>query len=58
MTRSTPLPTAARPALAVAPRAGLPGQLTPIVGRETEIAAIVALIRRPQIRLVTLTGAG
>src|SRR5215467_6808251 len=36
----------------------LPFQLTPLVGRETEVKSICALIRQPEVRLVTLTGAG
>jgi len=36
----------------------LPAQATPFVGREREIAAIIALLRRPDVRLVTLTGPG
>jgi len=36
----------------------LPTQLTPLVGREREVAAVCALIFRPEVRLVTLTGTG
>ena len=36
----------------------LPLPLTPIVGREREVAALVALSRRPEVRLLTLTGPG
>ena len=36
----------------------LPSQLTPFVGREREIAAVVGLLRNPDVHLVTLTGAG
>jgi predicted ATPase/class 3 adenylate cyclase len=36
----------------------LPIQPTPLVGRERELAAVVTLLRREDVRLVTLTGAG
>jgi len=36
----------------------LPTQLTPFIGREHEIASLVELICNPDVRLVTLTGAG
>ena len=36
----------------------LPAQLTPLIGREQEVAAACALLRRPGVRLVTLTGTG
>ena len=51
----------ARPVPAVAPDrrpAALPAPLTPIIGREDEIAAVVALLRNPDVRLVTLLGPG
>lgn len=38
--------------------ASLPAPVTPIVGREQEIATIGTLIRNPEVRLVTLTGPG
>ena len=36
----------------------LPVPLTPLIGREREIAAVCALVQRDDIRLVTLTGPG
>src|SRR5690349_20951018 len=40
------------------PQYGLPTPLTLLVGREREIAAVYALLSRPEVRLVTLTGTG
>jgi predicted ATPase/DNA-binding CsgD family transcriptional regulator len=57
-------PTPTEPiALASVPRRGLtatplPVPLTTLVGREREITEVIALMRRPDIRLVTLVGAG
>lgn len=36
----------------------LPAQLTPLIGREHEVAAVCTLLHQPHVRLVTLTGAG
>jgi predicted ATPase/DNA-binding SARP family transcriptional activator len=42
---------------AAAPRARL-SPPTPLIGRDLELAAVTALLRRPDVRLVTLTGTG
>jgi predicted ATPase/DNA-binding CsgD family transcriptional regulator len=36
----------------------LPAQLTPLIGREHDVAAACTLLRRPDVRLVTFTGTG
>ena len=38
--------------------APLPSPLTPLVGREREVAALLAMLDRPEIRLITLVGPG
>jgi predicted ATPase/DNA-binding CsgD family transcriptional regulator len=40
------------------PQHTLPAPLTPLIGREREVAAVRALLSRPEVRLVTLTGPG
>jgi predicted ATPase len=40
------------------PEGNLPAQLTPLVGREEEAEAVSGLLRRPEVRLVTLSGPG
>jgi len=44
--------------VAPAARHHLPAQLTPLIGREKEVAAVAQLLGREDIRLVTLTGPG
>src|SRR6266699_3296558 len=40
------------------PRLALPTPLTPLLGREQEVTAACTLLRRPEVRLLTLTGTG
>ena len=40
------------------PTHNLPAQLTPLVGRDHEVATACALLRQPDVRLLTLTGTG
>ena len=58
-----PSSIAAQPARPVkgssfAPPSPLPSPLTALLGREYEGAQVVALLRRPEVRLLTLTGPG
>jgi predicted ATPase/class 3 adenylate cyclase len=39
-------------------RHNLPAQTTALIGRERDVAELCALLRRPDVRLVTLTGPG
>src|SRR5579872_5335830 len=36
----------------------LPTQLTPMIGRKQEVEAVCTLLRRPEVRLLTLNGTG
>jgi hypothetical protein len=38
------------------PKSALPASLTPLLGRDAETARLHALLGRPEIRLVTITG--
>jgi predicted ATPase/DNA-binding SARP family transcriptional activator len=40
------------------PQHNLPVQATPFIGREAQLAEVGELLRRPEVRLLTLTGAG
>jgi predicted ATPase/DNA-binding CsgD family transcriptional regulator len=40
------------------PRHHLPTPLTPLIGREQEVSAVCALVKRPEVRLLTITGTG
>jgi predicted ATPase/DNA-binding XRE family transcriptional regulator len=50
------LPALDQAAAAAAPPLAVPA--TPLVGREREVDQVVGLLRRPEVRLVTLTGPG
>src|SRR5918999_4248271 len=65
MARGAPAQPPSRPPVALpaaadpADRPGsMPVPLTPLVGREREAGEVVALLRRPDVRLVTLVGPG
>jgi predicted ATPase/DNA-binding SARP family transcriptional activator len=51
-------PTLAAPDAPAPARLRLPTPPTPLVGRRLEVAAVSALLRRDDVRLVTLTGPG
>jgi WD40 repeat protein/predicted ATPase/DNA-binding SARP family transcriptional activator len=46
------------PQAAAAPQHNLPAALTPLVGREAELSQLVAWLKRPDCRLITLVGPG
>lgn len=52
-----PAPPAAPSAAQPAPQASLPAQVNELIGRKHDITALMALLRQPAVRLVTLTGA-
>src|SRR5688572_12063466 len=51
-------PTTGRPPVTVTRPRNLAVQPTPLVGRQQEVSAVCELLRRPAVRLVTLTGPG
>lgn len=46
------------PSIPSAYRSRLPYRLTRLIGRETELAAVLGLVRDPEVRLITLLGTG
>jgi predicted ATPase/DNA-binding CsgD family transcriptional regulator len=53
-----PQPSLPGPSTDHVPPRCLPALLTPLLGRERELALLTALLRRPEVRLLTLTGPG
>src|SRR5258706_4030950 len=52
------LPSRPVPGAGQTPPSHLPVPLTPLLGREHELAQLTALLLRPEVRLLTLTGPG
>ena len=52
------LPSKERTELGRTSTHNLPMQLTPLIGREREVAAACALLQRPEVRLLTIVGIG
>ena len=50
--------TATAPSAPAVRRVRLPAQTTPLVGRDDDVAAVVEMLHRSDVRLVTLTGPG
>jgi len=46
------------PGSRILPTGQIPAALTPLIGREREMAAVATLLLRPDVRLLTLTGPG
>jgi predicted ATPase/DNA-binding CsgD family transcriptional regulator len=56
--RASSLPFGPLVPLAAGTGAHVPTQLTPLIARDQELAAVVTLLRDPGVRLLTLTGPG
>jgi predicted ATPase/DNA-binding NarL/FixJ family response regulator len=56
--RELPRPPVPESRVTPFPTAPLPSPLTSLIGRAREVDEVRALLRRPEVRLVTLTGAG
>src|SRR5205809_1683216 len=52
------LPSRPVPGTGLASPHRLPVPVTPLLGRDQELAQLTALLRRPEMRLLTLTGPG